>query len=277
MFSPRDQVIIDFSHINQGDTYSGQVCPQCQGGHGKEKSMSVGRSEAGWLWWRCHRASCNFRGGEHLKGPKPPVKSKDSTLNKLTFQSSTLIGTEWINVLCERLHLTENLIASAEWGWTDDYQGRVVMPILDREGLTIGQTLRSYDPNVDKKALINRRREGELMCWYKFHRYPQVLVVVEDQPSALRMSGVKGMAGLALLGTHLNYERCQDIKRSGIRKVVLSLDQDATSQAVQLMVNNRRWLPELQMIALDKDVKSMTPEEFQIYVDRIQEVTKRGI
>lgn len=277
MFSPRDQVIVDFSHINQGDTFSGQRCPKCQGGNGKEFSMSVGRSVDGWLWWRCHRASCNFRGSEALRDPKVRGENKQQEKGKLTFQSASLIGTEWISTLCERLNLTDNLIANAKWGWTNDYQGRVIMPIFNQEGQIAGELLRSYDPKADKKALINRRLDGELICWYQFQKYPQVLVIVEDQPSSLRIAGVKGLASVALLGTHLNYERCQEIRRSGITKIVLCLDQDATAQAVQLMVNNRRWLPGLQMIALDKDVKNMSTDEFSRYIDHVQEVTKRGI
>lgn len=274
MFSPRDQVIVEFSHINQGDTLSGQMCPKCNGGGDREHSMSVGRSEGGWLWWRCHRASCNFRGGERSDGPKPRGPAAKKEVGKLTYRSVTLIGNKLWNELRERFGLTDNLMANAKWRWTPDYGGRVIMPIIGPDGQTRGENLRSYDPNALKKAMIQRLADGELICWYKFQKYPQVLVVVEDQPSALRVAGVRGFASLALLGTNLSYERAQEIKASGIKKIVLCLDNDATAEAIRQVVEYRRLLPTIKLVALRKDVKNMTAQELEAFVDEVKEVTQ---
>lgn len=274
MFSPRDQVILDFSQLNAGDTLSGQLCPRCKGGNGHEYSLSVGRTEDGWLWWRCHRASCNFRGSDQSNGPKPRGEGYKREVGKLDY-SSTQLKPEQVNDLCERLNLTPNLIATAKWRWTPDYEGRVIMPILAPNGSVRGEQLRSYDPTARSKGMIQRLSEAdELMCWYVFQRYPSILVIVEDQPSALRIAGVKGMAGLALLGTSLSYERALEIKSLGIKSEVLCLDNDATSKAVATVVEYRRLLPRIKMVALQKDVKNMTQEEFDMFLQEVRSVAQ---
>src|SRR5574343_1738707 len=39
-----------------------EICPECGGGRSREKSLSIGLSEEGYLWWKCHRASCELSG-----------------------------------------------------------------------------------------------------------------------------------------------------------------------------------------------------------------------
>lgn len=265
MTTPRDTVILDYSHLSPGDTLSGLLCPSCRGGSGREHSLSVGRKEQ-WLWWRCHRASCNFRGSyTHASiGPRPV---KDVTLNRLSYTTKPL-PKSLCRKLCEDLHLTEGLISTAGWQWTDDYSGRVVMPIRSLDGTHTGDSLRSYNGD-EPKAMINRRMPGELLSWHTTVRYPSTVVICEDQPSAVRMSGVTGVAGLALLGTELNYDRCMDIKRSKIKHLVLSLDEDATAKAVRHLVNYRSVLPSLRLVPLDEDIKSMNNEKFTLYTQEI--------
>ncbi len=273
MYTPRDRIILDYSYLAQGDAESGQLCPKCEGGGSREHSLSVGHSGT-YLWWRCHRASCNFH-GSHTFGKLEPRSPKQATLNKLTYDVVNVIPRELTLILQENLHLTANQIENAGWKWTDAYGGRVVMPIYSYDGRTLAHQLRSYSGN-EPKGLINRFQEGELVCWYKQAKYPSVLVVVEDQPSAVRVAGLSGFASMALIGTSLNYERAALIKKSGIKHLVLSLDQDATAKSISLAIEYRRVLPTLKIVALEKDIKNMSTSEFTLYIEEVMEVTKRG-
>lgn len=265
MSNARDAVILDYAHLCPGDTLSGQMCPSCGGGRSREHSMSVGRKDQ-WLWWRCHRAGCGFKGSyTHSKvGPK---SVKEATLNRLTYRVRPL-AKSLSHKLCDDLHLSEGLISSAGWMWTEEYGGRVVMPIRSLDGTHVGDTLRSYNGD-QPKAMINRLREGQILSWHSTVRYPSTLVMCEDQPSAVRLSGVNGVAGVALLGTELSYDKCLDIKRSKIKNLVLSLDEDATAKAVQHLVTYRHMLPTMRLVPLDEDIKNMDNEKFELYISEV--------
>lgn len=264
-----DEVVLEFSHLNNGDTSSGNLCPSCKGGGSGETSMSVGRHND-WLWWRCHRASCGFKGSYSHKKFRESWKRPDPSLNRLSFSREELPKCV-LDMLCEKLHLTEGLILSAGWEWTENYGGRVIMPILSFEGAVIGHTLRSYDTSNTPKALVNRTTDAEQVCWYRISKYPSKVIIVEDQPSALRISGERGMCGLALIGTSLNHQRCREIKASRINKIALCLDKDAANVAIKHLINFRSILPSMKIIQTDKDVKDMDEQEFVVFTQNIME------
>ncbi|MEG0160896.1 MAG: hypothetical protein RR714_01145, partial [Aurantimicrobium sp.] len=78
--TPRDNIILSYGDMERDTIQSSQECPRCLGGQDKESSLSVGMTGEGLLWWRCHRSSCNFRGG--WRGGMPggegtaPVKAR---------------------------------------------------------------------------------------------------------------------------------------------------------------------------------------------------------
>ena len=84
MSSPRDTILETYGGMVDDTSLSGQLCPRCEGGSSKEKSLSVAKKE-GSLLWICHRSSCKFQGRENLIvvsgglrnfGPGPEVTPK---------------------------------------------------------------------------------------------------------------------------------------------------------------------------------------------------------
>lgn len=270
MSNPREQVILEYARLADGDIVSGETCPACAGGRSKEGSLSVGRKQQ-WLWWRCHRDSCRFRGSyTHQRvGPKAIVNKE---LNKLTY-SRTDLPINLSRELQRRFGLNEGLISKAQWQWTSSYGGRVVMPILSLDGELVGDNLRNYSGD-EPKTLINKLREGPALCWYPSVKYPSIAVICEDQPSALRISKEIGMVGVALMGTDLSYEKATEIKSSGIKHLAISLDNDATATAVKHVVNYRHMLPGLTLVPLNKDIKNMNEKEFAIYVEQLRKLQR---
>ena len=77
------------SIVEPNTTVNSLVCPECNGGKHKDKSLCITR-EAGLIKWICFRASCTFRGitddnpnnveaYDHTKVSKPDVYDREHT------------------------------------------------------------------------------------------------------------------------------------------------------------------------------------------------------
>lgn len=258
MYTTRDAMLMDYAYVGEDQVEGSQLCPSCKGGATGEKSMSVGRTN-GLLWWKCHRNSCGFSGGARVGdsaggGPKR---------QGMVYVVEPLFD-EMVDYLSTKFGIDSYTIQNT-WMWTDNYSGRVVMPIFDEHNRRCGDLLRSYY-GQEPKALINRLDNYKGGSWYNNTKYPTHIVVVEDQPSALKLSAVPGVNAIALLGTSMSDELSNRIHAAypGI-PVVISLDQDATSTALLTVVNARRFIKNIKMITLNKDIKNMDTKEFDEY------------
>lgn len=95
------------------------------------------------------------------------------------------------------------------------------------------------------------------MAWFTNVRSSGI-IIVEDQLSAIRASDY--LTSVALLGTHLNDERVQELRAAKTRPIYLALDNDAIGTAVKHVVKYKSLLP-MQLVRLSKDIKDMTHEE----------------
>lgn len=105
------------------------------------------------------------------------------------------------------------------------------------------------------------------MSWHKATRKSDVLVLVEDQMSAIKLSPHCHAA--ALLGTHISDDKVKEIVAGGYKKVVISLDNDATYTAIKAQLALRRTIDGLFVHGLEKDIKNMNREEFAEYVSSV--------
>lgn len=264
MYTSRDAMLMDYAYVAEGQVVGAQLCPSCEGGATGEKSMSVGRTD-GLLWWNCHRNSCPFRGGGRVKQEGESKVWRPKGMQYLIEE----LPQEMANYLSNKFNMDEAYIRS-KWMWTKDYGGRVVMPIRNEHGQRVGDNLRSYFDGVTSKALINKLDNWAVGSWHLHTKYPKVVVVVEDMPSAEKLHAVPGVNAIALLGTSLPDELSNRIARAypGI-PIVLSLDNDATSNIVLTVVNARRLIPTLRGIPLTKDIKDMNDEQLQAYASKL--------
>lgn len=264
--NPRDDVIISYSGLANGRTATGELCPSCKGGRSGERTMSVGKSGP-WLWWRCHRASCTFVGKSRLNGYDGPATTDEKRQRYRSFKR-TPIPPKLKQDLAERFHIDEETFDRAGWSFTPDYDGhgpRVIMPIYSPTGSVRGENFRSY-AGYEPKSLINAELGENVICWYKFRKYAKTLVIVEDQPSALRLAEAGVCDTLSLLGTTLTLERVAEIREGEYNQVWLALDNDATTRAIKYLQEYRSHLPSLRLKALDEDIKDQTPEQFQTFL-----------
>jgi hypothetical protein len=268
--NPRDDVILSYSNLAPEQTSSGNVCPDCRGGRHRERSLNVGRTGP-WLWWRCHRASCDFHGKHRVTGVGDYPETTDERRGRYREFKRMPLPQAMKKGFAEQFHLDEETFDQAGWSYTPNYDGhgaRVIMPIFNPAGAVRGEMFRSYSGDLPK-GLINGELAEEQICWYKFRKYCKHLVVVEDQPSALRVAA-GGVHSLALCGTTLNLARVLEIREHGYSKVYLCLDDDATAQAIKHVREFRNHLPSLRIKALSgSDIKDMSPKEFALFIHEV--------
>lgn len=171
---------------------------------------------------------------------------------------------EMTTYLSNKFNMDEDYIRS-KWAWTEDYTGRVVMPVFNEQGRRVGDVLRSYY-SKEPKALINKLEGWEGGSFHIHTKYPKAVVIVEDMPSAERLHALPGVNAVALLGTYMDDMLSNRIARAFPRvPTILSLDNDASATTVLTIVNARRIIPTLRGIQLHKDIKNMNDEELQMY------------
>lgn len=266
--TPRDDVILSYGKLAQGSQVSGQVCPKCKGGRHHEGSLSAGVAGR-FLWWRCHRASCEFVGKHALNGFGD--ETHDDKRGKYMREFiRTSLPVKLKQTLAEQYHVDEETLDQAGWSYTPSYDGhgpRVIMPIWSPDGRRRGESFRSYSGHLPK-AIINGELAENMISWYRGKKYGKILVITEDIPSAVRVAS-GGLDGLALCGTVLNLDRLIEIKAEGYKAVWLCLDDDATAQAVKYAAMFKARLPQLRIKALDKDIKDMKPDMFELFIQEV--------
>lgn len=264
--TPRDHVLIEYVDLRDGETKSGQRCPACDGGQSRENSLSVSRIGNS-LRWNCHRSSCAFRGVSDLTATYGGASSDSETRHVTSYVPSSPINTATAKFLATTYGLSREAIDFAGLRWTGDdgghYARRIAFPIYGPDSRQRGQSYRSFQ-GATPKAIIKLRTPDDIaQCWYKYRRASKTLVIVEDQLSAIRLC--PHVHALALLGTNLNEAKVAEIKQEKFEHVILSLDNDATKEAIKLQLKWRESLP-ICVHGLAKDVKNMNEAEFQTYL-----------
>lgn len=272
--TPRDSILMEYSNLIEGTTLSSQDCPSCQGGVHNERCLSVGLTD-GLLWWRCHRASCGFKGGHRLGYIEESRKGFQKKQRKSRVYTRTALPDDVSLMLAERLSVPAETLHEQRWSYTPDFDGhgpRVIIPIRDPHGRMRGYVYRSYWGDTPKAFTEYMEDRGSGMAWCRASAYNRTVVAVEDLPSAHRLQ-CAGVDAVALLGTTLDNSRINEIKQAGYTKIILTLDQDATSQAIGLALSlNAGSL--LMVKPLEKeDLKDMKPDQFAEYVREVRTVT----
>lgn len=110
------------------------------------------------------------------------------------------------------------------------------------------------------------------MCWYKFKRKSDILVIVEDQVSAIKLA--PHVHAVALLGTHISDAKAAEIAAGNYGTVILSLDPDAITTAIKLQLQWRTKIKNMFIVGIACDIKNMSDEQFKEYLAAVTS-TKR--
>jgi hypothetical protein len=253
--------------------WASRMCPDCEGGASKERSLSLNVQQNGVIAYYCHRNACGFKGTIYINPAEARLGVHDA--HPLPRQRPVL--EEPVAPLSER----EKAFFLSRYGINDTESKiyrtdtRYALPILRPDGTRRGFiTRRPYDGSPgdtaanrndyhwSNKTLTYLEAEEPCQSWYGHAKegYSDV-ILVEDPLSAMRIVEFKPTwCAVALLGTGVNAEKIAEIQRK-VEHVYIALDADATGQAFAMA---RKWgsaFASCRVIVLSKDIKDSTDEE----------------
>lgn len=236
---------------------SGMVCPKCQGGASRDRSLSAGKDGLR-LWARCWRAKCGWfaawdgtaRVGLGYQHPAGVGRHRQVTL-----QDTLPVGPPVQSVLEGRYGLQE-----ATWRHFGlrQYQGSrgVYVPIYGPSGASVGWVLRWVDgtkPKVRTYPGPGLAPGAPMVAWFTAE-LGGLVVCVEDVFSAMRL-WERGITAVALLGVNLNPAKVAQLRAYG-DTLVIALDADASAHAISQALKYR-----LAYRRLAIDIKDMTEDQ----------------
>lgn len=241
------------------------VCLFCGGGSGKERSFAITRNNVGILYY-CHRASCGKYGilGDISVGKKSNTES-DPTNSKHKFREYKGVLSELAdfayNDYLGKYGITKQECIAQGIRFAKDIN-RIYFPIYDYRGFQYGENLKAIVPEQKPKTLINRWTDGPLIHWPLGQKMAEILILVEDQVSAIKASKICTTA--SLLGTNLKEEGLSLFRKIGIEKIILMMDGDEAGYKATSKLNNMLspfFKVYTSYLPLGKDPKDLSLDE----------------
>lgn len=258
------------------------MCPVCNGGSSKEKSLSVTRRSETEASFNCFRNKCNLGGGhvalfsdvdgnvlKYNSTPKKPAN------NDITHNLASL-DMECVEFFMNKYHMTPAMLAYGRFQTTFDR--RIYMWIFGPRRLKRGGSVRKYKElyvgrreytSIPKNMIHYNGTDNLALSWY-FHlcsrrKASDTLIIVEDIPSALRLTPYTD--AVALLGTAFSPEKQREVRRMGYDRIILALDEDATAKAIKIKQECSLYLPSLEVLPLVRDIKDCTVPQLEEVLD----------
>ena len=237
-----------------GDRTDHYQCPVCNGGDTGEKSFIVFRDENGY-GWVCYRASCSASGyTPDLAGLHPAIDKQQRVLTPYAGRTKRLTRAEEAflrkKVGFTKVHLKISKVQRAA------DTARYVFPILSPSGERRGVVLRSWEMGDRPKAVNRLEKDEPSLSWYLGHA-GKPLVIVEDIPSAVRMSLYYNC--VALCGCSAPERYINEIRKYA-KDIIWILDFDAAKKSMQQMKTNRLLFRSNRCHIIQKDIKDMTED-----------------
>lgn len=243
------------SSMDLGDTLR-ELCPRCEGGSTREKSLSITLTEDGHLLWQCFRANCTEKRG--ASGRKVIVSNMVVAEKvRKKFEGTTKALSDYHLAQLKSMWGIED---PPYWYYTPDYGGRIAMSIRGPKYNHRGWVLRDIRGRAHTKALTYLDKDEESLSWYKT-KTNQPTVLVEDIPSAVRAS--RYVNAIALLGTSIGLGKALEIAHNAPRPIVIALDQDATAGSFKYVKRYGLLWEDTKILVLPKDLKDMTDTELK--------------
>jgi hypothetical protein len=246
------QIALFGSSLQLGETIR-EICPRCDGGSSREKSLTITLGENG-LVWNCFRAKCD-ESGSNGSGNHTPSESKPLVKKVRRFEGTT-----------KALRDTDKSRIKALWGisdplywyFTPDLGGRIAMSIRSPTYAHRGWVMRDIKGTSQCKAItyVNEGQEG--LSWYREH-LSSPTIIVEDIPSAVRAAVYCN--SVALNGTACGSSRAVEIAEYATRPIIVALDQDATAEAFKIAEKWALLWGDVKVLPLVQDIKNMGEED----------------
>lgn len=241
------------------------LCPDCEGGSSREKSLNIWRS--GWeMLAKCHRAGCGafakYPVRDYQEGPMAAHKPPEEVLRPYTGDRFPLTRATIDRFEAKYGFLPRGMSGVAYTTTLD--QEPILIPILAPNGQERGVVRRILGdvPRGTPKSVIYKAKDEPMISWSPraYGEAATYVLLVEDQISALKWRQVREGRACALLGTNLTTSAVAEIQRHA-KHVTIALDADATAKAFLLA---RKWghaFSSCKVMILQRDIKDMSAED----------------
>lgn len=200
-------------------------CPWCLGGSTGERSLSLGVSASGSIYFRCFRAQCGKSGGKRgaVTAKKPPRYFTAHT-EHLSAERATWFHDKFGFVPASTRYAT--------------FLDRYVYTMWEPRGHKArGFIARSFGDQEPKALTYNERPDEPFIGWSLSPLYVDgvaPIVLVEDWVSSEKVAAAGGI-GVCLSGTYLSGDAALEIAECALeRRVVIALDRDAFAKGVKM-------------------------------------------
>lgn len=209
-----------------GDNESGRfVCPKCDGGDTKEKSLAI-TAYSHHIVYHCFRAKCGFHGA--LSTTSEVRQAAKVKPKPRPYGGDLLPVPEAIhNSVFAKYGLSPRDISDQGITYAPEIN-RIRFPMYNYMGYVFGENLKAVSPEQKPKTLINKFNDVPNLH-FPLGQFQEIvnspaIVLVEDQTSAIKVSQVAYCA--ALMGTNLSQDGVKQLLNLGVKKIVLMLDGD---------------------------------------------------
>ena len=258
---------------------AGMLCPACEGGKSKERSLSLGVEQSGEIRFYCHRSACGFQGRAYTTPGMAPAQTQTPPISHVRPLDADLfaLGEKDIEYFESRFHIPGD-IASENIRRTGQ---RYAVAIRSPRGAIRGWITRRpwggspadtesarADSGYASKALTFMETDDPVLSWYGDRITSPRVLLVEDPISAMRAlsffedNNYPLYRVCALMGTGVNASKIAEIQReAGIGDVHIALDADATGQAFAMARKYGQAFKACRVVVLSKDIKDMADDE----------------
>lgn len=245
-------------------------CPFCQ----REKKMGITNSPDG-LLYHCFSTHCGKSGNLGSRGTDgaPVVKTKKPRRYVGHKIGSTVEDRQYFK---DRfgLAMTENARSNRHYEIMRTEHDEYLLSIRDHTGETVGEVVRqptwSGEPappiaGQPKKPKALTYLAGPKLAWYDTRETlsgltgnDDLVVLVEDQISAMKIRDVTGYTAVALLGNWASADEVSIILKRATNSCILWLDPDMNSQAFRFAREYGALFNDFRVIMSVADPKDLT-------------------
>lgn len=265
----------DLSFVNTlclevGEESRPMKCPFCQADH--EHKFSVRRTAQGYLY-SCFRAKCGESGfvrdnGHYVARNTPKEVEEHKSYDRAGYftsisqQDFNFFVEQWgVDIRDKRLYITVD----------GEYAFAILGPKGNRKGWHIRQPRwkgvkchRLGAPGPKGMTYMDEKGTSKL-AWFVNKEHNDTLILVEDLVSAMKVAKYRTCG--ALLGASLTQASVQEIRESGVTKVVVWLDPDAKSSGLDILTKHGLSLPNVMAISTDEDPKDTSDDDIKAILE----------
>ena len=232
-------------------------CYFCNGGTNHDRGTLRVTQELGHIWWICFRTKCGSKG--ILGSPPLQVQAADAALlrQKLRFYDKPLENLRFQTyanspvansgkTLRDYFSFGQCRIQRWRVGIQD---ARLIMPVIDFRGLTIGHSARAFGRKVEIRTLLYREHDTPMLHFpiqsQELGYRVSTLVLTEDIFSSVKVSSA--IPAAACLGTTFTRAMADILLQINVQRLLFMFDGDEAG--IQAAVRASRRANSLGLVA----------------------------